>query len=158
MKSIHREIARALYAAVLACAALPASRPCEAQTECSARGYRVVARRWDAILKMNWELRQDCAHPEWPARLAAAGPTPSLANNEAASQVIHPLLVRAGEPVRLWMQDDRVRIEMNGIAEQSASAGQRIVIRVMRQSDDAALTVERITGIVRGAGNVEMER
>jgi flagella basal body P-ring formation protein FlgA len=69
-----------------------------------------------------------------------------------------PLLVRAGDSVRLWEQDAMVRIEMRGVAEQSARAGERVVVQVTRQTDDAGLTVELIGGIVRGAGDVEMER
>jgi flagella basal body P-ring formation protein FlgA len=68
-----------------------------------------------------------------------------------------PLLVRAGDAVRLWSQGGRVRIEMSGVAEQSARSGERVVVRVTRQTDDAGLTVERIAGTVRGAGDVEME-
>ena len=51
-----------------------------------------------------------------------------------------------------------VRIEMSGVVEQSARAGERVVVRVTRQTDDGGLTVDRIGGIVRGAGDVEMER
>jgi hypothetical protein len=47
---------------------------------------------------------------------------------------------------------------MSGVVERSARAGERVVVRITRQSDDAGLTVDRIDGIVRGAGDVEMER
>ena len=60
--------------------------------------------------------------------------------------------------MRLWMQDGMVRIEMSGVTEQSARVGERVLVRVTRQSDEAGLTVERIGGVVRGAGDVEMER
>jgi hypothetical protein len=56
------------------------------------------------------------------------------------------------------MQDGMVRIEMSGVTEQSARVGERVLVRVTRQSDEAGLTVERIGGVVRGAGDVEMER
>jgi hypothetical protein len=51
-----------------------------------------------------------------------------------------------------------VRIEMSGVAEQMGRAGDRVVVRVTRQVEDAAPTVERITGVARGAADVEMER
>jgi flagella basal body P-ring formation protein FlgA len=69
-----------------------------------------------------------------------------------------PLLVRAGDSVRLWQQAENVRIEMTGVAEQGARAGEPIMVRVVRQTDDAGQTVQRISGTVRGAGDVEMER
>lgn len=128
-------------------------------------GYRIIARRWDAVLRTNWEMRQDCAHPDWPARLAsvaaiAAGPISisRLATQNESVALIQPLLVRAGDQVRLWMEDGPVRIEMSGVAEQSAHNGGHIIVRTTRQSDDAGLTVQRIPGIVRGAGDVEMQR
>jgi len=59
--------------------------------------------------------------------------------------------------VRVWSQCEKVRIEMTGIAEVSARNGERVVVRITRQSEENGLTVERVEGIVRGAGNVEME-
>jgi Chaperone for flagella basal body P-ring formation len=129
---------------------------------CSGEGRRVVATRWDAVLGKGWELVEDCAHPERPARLVAAmsvlegGSVGVLRGLPVAA--IRPLLVRAGDVVRLWQQTATVRIEMNGVAEQSAANGEHVVVRTTRQTDDAGLAVQRIDGTVRGAGDVEMER
>ena len=135
------------------------------QAECGAQGYRVVARQWDAVLGRSWELRQACAHPEWPARLFAASAAGAgltardgVAGTKELVQTVPPLLVRAGDRVRLWSQDETVRIEMSGVVEQSARGGERVVVQVARQSEDSGMTVERIHGVVRGAGDVEMER
>jgi hypothetical protein len=46
---------------------------------------------------------------------------------------------------------------MTGIVEQSARAGDRVVVQITRQTDEAGLTVQRISGVVRAAGDVEME-
>lgn len=142
---------------------LPA--PAQGQTECGAKGYRVIASRWDAVLRRGWELRQDCTHPEWPAHLVAAA-VPGLFTSSVTDQsavavsvsVDRPLLVRAGDSVRLWEHDAMVHIEMSGIAEQSARVGERVVVRVTRQTDEAGQAIDRIGGIVRGAGDVELER
>jgi len=129
---------------------------------CSGDGHRVVATRWDAVMGKSWELVEDCAHPERPARLIAAvsaieaGPA-GIARGVPVA-VVQPLLVRAGDVVRLWQQTDTVRIEMTGVVERSAAMGERVVVRVTRQTEDAGLTVQRIDGTVRGAGDVEMER
>jgi flagella basal body P-ring formation protein FlgA len=74
------------------------------------------------------------------------------------AQVAAPLLVHAGDHVRLWSQDEMVRIEISGVVEQSARSGDRVVVQIMRQNDDTGMSVERIAGTVRGAGDVEMER
>jgi hypothetical protein len=157
----------AVYGLLIAFGTVTWCAPALAQTQagCGASGYRVIASRWDAVLARGWELRQDCAHPEWPARLAVAAMPGSFPLSGAggpaapvAALVVQPLLVHAGESVRLWEQDSLVRIEMSGVAEQSARAGERVVVKVTRQTDDAGLTVDRVGGIVRGAGDVEIER
>ena len=168
MKSSKTAIsARTLVAALLAFATLAGTRPALAQSGCSPEGYRVVARRWDVVLKTNLEVRQNCAHPEWPTHMVTTSSVSSLARGSTVrptdpvqhlAPIVLPLLVHAGDPVRLWMQDEHVRIEMSGVAEQSARTGERVVIRITHQTDDTGLTVERIAGIVRGEGNVEMER
>jgi hypothetical protein len=132
----------------------------QASYGCGGDGSRVIATRWDAVLGRGWELQQDCAHPDWPARLVATssrGATTALASQRAVEPMT-PLLVRAGDSVRLWQQAKNVRIEMTGVAEQGARAGEPIMVRVVRQTDDAGQTVQRISGTVRGAGDVEMER
>jgi hypothetical protein len=137
----------------------------QTQAACGADGYRVTGTRWDAVLRKGYEYRQDCAHPEWPARLvvltsadgariANSGPATSV----AAAISLGPLMVNAGSPVRLWLHSDVVRIEMNGVAERSARIGDHITVQVTHQSDENGLTEEHIAGIVRGPGEVEMER
>jgi hypothetical protein len=140
-----------------------AGSPLAAQATCGADGYRVVAQRWDVVLKTGWEMRQDCAHPERPAHFvplrsiapAAVGDRPQAL---AAPVQVSPLLVQAGEPVRLWLQDEVVRIEMSGIAERSAHSGDRVLVRVTRQDASDGRTVQYIPGTVRGVADVEMER
>jgi hypothetical protein len=56
------------------------------------------------------------------------------------------------------MQDSSVRIEMTGVAEQSARSGEHVTIRVTQQTEDAGISVQRIPGIVRGQYDVEMEQ
>lgn len=135
-----------------------------AQTGCGTDGYRVISQRWDAVLRGGWELRQNCTHPEWPVRLSSMSRgtigQPKLYETVAPESIPapQPLLVHGGETVRLWQQDDKVRIEMYGVAEQSARAADRIIVRIVRQHGDEAASVERIAGIVRATRDVEMER
>jgi hypothetical protein len=137
-----------------------ASAAAFAQTACPT-GYRILSRHYDAALQKTWELRQDCLHPDWPAHSVAVTNTALLTGNAVSLQLatvanIQPLLVRAGEPVRLWSQDRSARIEVTGIAEQSAHLGERINVRITHQSDDNGLTIQHISGIVRGTDSVEI--
>jgi len=163
-------------------AVAPTQAQAQVQTEaqCGSQGYRVVARRWDALLARNLELRQDCAHPEWPTRLVALESTNVASTNEggtnmgstnmasmavaaasvrptAVAQIVAPLLVHAGDRVRLWSQDERVRIEISGVVEQSARAGDHVMVQVTRRNEESGMSVDRISGIVRAAGDVEMQ-
>jgi hypothetical protein len=151
----------------------------QTETQCGTQGYRVVARRWDALLARNLELRQDCVHPEWPTRLVALESTISESTSRgeanmgstnmvsmavvspirsnAVVQIAAPLLVHAGDRVRLWSQDERVRIEISGVVEQSARNGDHVMVQVTRRNEDTGISVDRISGIVRAAGDVEMQ-
>lgn len=147
----------------------PTAAWARADTGCAAVGYRVVATRWDAVLGRSWQLREECAHPEWPARWVAgsartAGPgVSSGARNgairtKAVAPPEKPLLVHAGGPVTLWMQDAIERVEMSGVAEQSAHIGEHVMVQVSRQNDEQGRTIERFAGTVSGPGDVEMDQ
>src|ERR1700722_11034705 len=120
-----RFAAKTLHAAAFTCA-LMSCTPVHAQADsgCPAGGYRILARTWDVVLKQAYELRQSCAHPDWPVRSVAvssgsaspAAPNRVAISNEPAPSP-QPLLVHAGDPVRLWMQSEMVRIEISGQAE-----------------------------------------
>ena len=142
----------ALFGSLHATAQLPA---------CDATGRQTVARRWDVVLGHEWEMVRDCRHPEWPAHaLAVKELLPITARTPASTAapvaVPAPFIVHAGDIVTLWRQAAFLRIEMTGTAEQAARAGERVAVRVNRNRDDGAQTVEHIEGTVRAAGNVEM--
>lgn len=152
---------------LLASAALLCGKPLTAQSSpgCTAGGYRVVAHHWDVALRIAWELRQDCAHPERPARLgaaSAAAPLTAPGQRAITSPVsmaqLKPLLIRAGDAVRLWQQGPTVRIEITGTAEQSAHEGEPVIVRIARPIDDSGFNVQRISGTARAADDVEMEQ
>lgn len=138
----------------VACSSTLAQIPCTC--------YRVIARHYDAELRKTWELRQDCVHPDWPAHSVAVSSSTALltANltslSPATAISVHPLLVHAGEPVRLWSQDANSRIEITGVAEQSARFGERINVRLTHQTDESGIIIQHIAGIVRAADDVEI--
>ena len=63
-------------------------------------------------------------------------------------------VVRAGEVVRLWWQEDNLRIEMTAMSEENGGLGK--VIRVRLVGSDSA--ERQFVGIVRGVADVEMRR
>lgn len=140
------------------------STPGVAQADCRAPDYRVILRRWDSVLRRGVELRQNCSHPEWPAQsilLSSSTVEPNTPHKLTGSEqipVTRSFLVHAGETVRLWRQDEKARIEMYGIAEQAARNDERVMVRVVRQHGDEGTSLERIPGVVRGTGDVEIER
>src|ERR1700733_15125947 len=100
-----------------------------ADAGCGATGTEVVARHWDVVLGRGWEWVRSCAHPEWPMRAVAVDAKEGAMAFQAERLVVTtgrfagpvetagPLLVHAGETVRLWSQAAMVRIEMSGVAE-----------------------------------------
>jgi hypothetical protein len=127
-------------------------------------GYRITGVRWDHVLRQRWVLAVRCDHPERPAiaiRLSKSNlDAPLVGQNRqemAANPVAVPLLVRAGEAVQLWRQEDNVRIAVSGVSEEGAGLGKTVRVRVLGTNSDGRQEYQ-LTGIVRGPGNVEMER
>jgi len=136
-------------------AGVKASAPIGADNE----GYRVTGVRWDPVLQQNWVTVVSCGHPEWPGILLRTGETrrlPTVLSTPAQEE--HVPLVRAGDIVELWRQEDRLRIEVGGVAEQSGSLGETIRVRLLRQQGSSQSAEEQFNGIVRGPADVEMQR
>ncbi len=113
--------------------------------------YRVSEVRWDAVLGQRWEMVASCEHPEQPAFAILANEAitgkPAYQRTDDSAPV-----VRAGDVVRLWRQEEKLRIEMTAMSEESGGMGKAIRVRVM-----GANSVERqFVGVVRGVGDVEM--
>jgi hypothetical protein len=58
--------------------------------------------------------------------------------------------------VRLWKQEDLLRIEVAGVSEESAGLGQTVRVRLLRGNTDDQSISEHFSGVVRGPSNVEM--
>jgi flagella basal body P-ring formation protein FlgA len=87
-----------------------------------------------------------------PAHVAAVA-APTVVVKEAA-----PLVVKAGETVRVWSWDGMVKMETTGVAQVGGELGKRIRVRLMRQGMESAGTEIFVTGMVSGLGSVEMGR
>ena len=127
-------------------------------------GFRVTSTRWDPILHQRWAQVASCDHPEWPpvelpanASLKAASSRPSEQGSEASLLPLQPV-VRAGDIVQLWSQEDVLRIEVAAIAEQSGALGKPIRVRLMQRGTLGRQTEEQFIGVVRGPHDVEMQQ
>jgi hypothetical protein len=130
-------------------AALPASE---------GKGYRVSGVRWDPVLQQSWATIVSCEHPEWPGVSLRVRETDHASHGSGVVvREERSPLVRAGDIVELWRQEDLLRIEVAGVAEQSGGLGQSIRVRLLRRNGSGQSAEEQFSGIVRGPANVEIQ-
>jgi hypothetical protein len=143
-------------------AAIDSFNPATNISPVSAGGYRVTSLQSDPILEQRWALVVSCDHPEWPVSalpLEEAGSSSSTSRMSRASQNIGSAkrLVRAGDLVRLWRQEDLLRIEIAGVSEDSGGLGDTIRVRPQHRNTEDSSTQAEFSGIIRGPSNVEMQ-
>jgi Chaperone for flagella basal body P-ring formation len=125
-------------------------------------GYRVAKIQLDPILGQRWAMIATCEHPDWPAfALPVSGAELLIVPQEAKRLVIRDSksvpVVRAGEPIRLWRQEDLLRIDVAGIAEEDGGLGKTIRVRLVQRNTDDQSIQQQLAGIVRGPSNVEIQ-
>ncbi|WP_188553607.1 flagella basal body P-ring formation protein FlgA [Edaphobacter dinghuensis] len=122
------------------------------------KGYRVASVRWDPVMRQSWATIVSCGHPEWPSlSLRTAGTDPAVHGLSTQVREEGSPLVRAGDVVELWRQEDLLRIEVSGVAEQSGSMGETIRVRLLRRPGSSQSAEEQFSGVVRGRADVEMQ-
>lgn len=126
-------------------------------------GYRVAGIRRDAVLGRTWIVMASCTHPERPVSLLAVPgevtPGPERATSVAPAKTLPvEILVRAGDEVRAWSNERRVRMEVTAVAEESGGLGATIHVRVKAHPAESGSEPQRFTVLVRGRGDVEMKR
>jgi hypothetical protein len=124
-----------------------------------------AALRWDPLLGRGTILLAVCGHPDWPMQVISVvgdrGPVMARVRGgdavAGAVTMAQTAVVHAGDTVRLWRQDRELHLEIAAVAEESGAVGRRIKLRPLRSkgSEDGAVT--EVLGVVRGAGDVEME-
>ena len=139
-----REFGRCAHVAVTAVA--QGRLPAQASAACGAQG---LSRGGPAVGRgagTGWELRQDVCAPGVAGAIGCGGARRVLrltardgvAGSEGVRRRCSHCWCAPGDRVRLWSQDETVRIEMSGVVEQSARGGERVVVQVARQSEDRA--------------------
>lgn len=147
-----------------ACAETPAAaaRLAEAKSRASSipedKGYRVTNVRWDPLMQQSWATIVSCEHPEWPGVSLRTGETSEAPRGlSIQTRMEHSPLVRAGDIVELWRQEDLLRIEVSAVAEQSGSIGETIRVRLVRRAGSTQSVEEQFNAVIRGRANVEMQ-
>ncbi len=125
-------------------------------------GFRVVKIQSDLILRQRWAMIASCGHPEWPAFAIAIGGYGSPQTSRQTEQSLHTSgreapLVLAGEIIRLWRQEDLLRIEVAGVSEDSGGLGETIRVRLLQRNADDQSAPAAFLGVVRGRSNVEIK-
>jgi hypothetical protein len=125
-------------------------------------GYRVTRIESDPVLGQRWVMIARCDRPGWPGfafpangaklRTPAQEPEKSILGSVGTVPV-----VRAGDVVRIWKQESLLRIEVTGVSEQSGGLGNTIRVRLLRRSTDDQSIPEQLSGVIRGASDVEMQ-
>lgn len=124
-------------------------------------GYRVMRIQSDPVLGQRWVMIVSCNHPEWPALALPANGTISIKTSQETDRSLIDSarlapMVRAGDIVRLWRQEDFLRLEIAGVSEQNGRLGNTIRVRLLRSNTDDQSTPEQLSGVVRGPSNVEI--
>jgi len=123
-------------------------------------GYRVSKIQSDPVLNQSWAMIIPCDHPGWPAvafPLRKSISPAQLKVQEGATKTLAPVVVRAGDIVRLWRQESSLRIEVAGTSEGNGGLGDLVKVRLLRRNTDDQSITEQFSGIVRGPLDVEMK-
>jgi hypothetical protein len=143
-------------------AATDAIRPGSALSPVSeGAGYRVTGTQSDPVLGRRWAIVSSCDHTEWPVsaiQISGSDPAaPSQTKRIPVTSVRSIPVVHAGDIVRLWKQEDLLRIEVAGVSEETGGLGKIIRVRLLRRNPYDQAIQERFSGIVRGPSDVEMQ-
>jgi hypothetical protein len=141
-------------------AATEAIRPGSALSPVSeGAGYRVTGIQSDPVLGRRWAIVSSCDHTGWPvSAVQISGSDPAAPSNRIPVTSVRSIpVVHAGDIVRLWKQEDLLRIEVAGVSEETGDLGKIIRVRLLRRNADDQAIQERFSGIVRGPSDVEMQ-
>lgn len=127
------------------------------QTAARSRTGKIAASSTQTVLPVMTRIAKN----QVQARLKPVLPPPfkhqaisSTPLSSIASSTPKPLLVRAGDRVRLWSASANVRLEVEAVALEYGRAGQ--VIHLRRLNSGIAGQRIILTGVVDGAGSAEL--
>ena len=123
--------------------------------------YRVMGVRADPFVMQRWAMVVNCDHPEWPILALQTGGSdvaaPLEGNQMLTASTRSIPVVHVGDIIRLWKQEDFLRIEVAAVSEESGGLGERIRVRLLPRNREGQWMPEQFFGVVRGPLNVEMQ-
>jgi hypothetical protein len=121
-------------------------------------GYKVIKVQRDELLRRSWAMVANCEHPEWSVIALPISSSSSIEFMRSFPSIAQlPIVVRAGDTVRLWRREALLQITVNGVSEENGSLGNTVLVRLPQRSIDSISPPEEFTGVVRGPSNVEMQ-
>jgi Chaperone for flagella basal body P-ring formation len=124
-------------------------------------GYRVTNIQSDPVLGQRWATVASCEHTEWAAwAVQINGPDVSESSQTNPIHMVNSRsipVVHVGDIVRLWKQEDLLRIEVAGVSEENGGLGETIRVRLLPRNPDNQWIPEWFPGIVRGPFDVEIQ-
>jgi hypothetical protein len=107
-------------------------------------GYKVVRTLTDPLLGQTWAMIANCDHPQW-ATLAfpVFRPSSLYVSKLPTRGPLLPVVVHAGDPVRLWRREALLQIEVAGLSEQNGTVGQTVRVRLFHGNNDNPTAPER---------------
>ena len=138
-------------------------------------GYRLQSTRWDALLQRGWATVVSCDHPERPgitvamvdpAREALATALPASIAAPGTAVVARPVsvvrgptvpVVRAGDVVHVFRNEEMAQIEFSGVAQANGNPGDVIRVRIKHAVSDEPIQDQYIAAVVRGPRLLEMQ-
>jgi hypothetical protein len=121
-------------------------------------GYQVTRIESDPVLGKKWAILARCGDPSWPLTAVPTNGASSFTAIQKIEDIKVPLIVRAGDIVRLWSQEVALRFEVSGMAEESGGLGQTIRVRLAHKNTDDQSPPPQFMGVIRGHSEVEILR
>jgi hypothetical protein len=133
------------------------SAPPRVEAAPSSRGYRLEGMRWDPLLEQRWAIVSSCSRPDLPLQMVPVR-RGSLVSNASAN--IFPAVIHAGDVVLVRSQEQFIRIEFTGVADESGPMGSRVRVHLLRSSTQQMTDTANGTliAVVRGPHEVEVSR
>ena len=121
-------------------------------------GYQVMRIESDPVLGKKWAVVSRCGYPSWSLTAVPTNGASSVTAIQKIEDIKVPLIVRAGDMVRLWRQKDGLRFEVSGMAEENGGLGKTIRVRLAHRNSDDQSAPPQFLGVIRGQSEVEILR
>lgn len=130
-------------------------------------GYRLEAVRWDPLLSQRWAIISFCGRPDLPKlMLPMQNATNSVGSAHGGRSITLFPVIHAGDMVQILSQEEFLRIELTGVAEENGVVGERVRVHLSRPAMTGFSPVltgfdngnRSMLAVIRGPHMVEVAR